>query len=117
MVKLAVLRSYKAWALTSYNDNNILNPQDWLLQQWLEVWAVQHKLPYDVFEIPPVLTMAGRKKIESELKKYQYIISTEPWKNAWLIGDKTTGTAVMPGEDIKYQKQFNSEIEKRGWMK
>jgi hypothetical protein len=44
VAKLAVLRSYKAWSLTSYNAESILNPQDWLLQQWLEVWAVKHRL-------------------------------------------------------------------------
>jgi hypothetical protein len=117
LVKLAVLRSYKAWALTSYNDKDILNPQDWLLQQWLEVWAVQNKQPYDVFEIPPVLTLAQRKKIEVELKKYKYVVATEPWKNAWILGDKTTGTSVTPDESIKYQQQFSNQIKQRGWMK
>jgi hypothetical protein len=112
-----VLRSYKAWSLTSYNDNSILNPQDWLLQQWLEVWAVQNKQPYDVFEIPPVLTPAQRKEIEVELKKYKYVVATEPWKNAWIIGDKTTGTLVTPDESTKYQQQFSSQIKQKGWMK
>ncbi|MES2775608.1 MAG: hypothetical protein V4722_15640 [Bacteroidota bacterium] len=117
VVKLAVLRSYKAWSLTSYTDSSILNPQDWLLQQWLEVWSVQNKQPYDVFEIPPALTPAKRKEMETELKKYDHIISTEAWNQAWLIGDNTVGNAVKPTEAIRYQQQFEKEIRQKGWLK
>ena len=116
-VKLAVLRSYKAWALTSYNEDKILNPQDWLLQQWLEVWSVKNKEPYDVFELPPGLTSEQRIKIENELKEYDYLIATEPWKGAWVIGENTMGTSVKPDEAIEYQEQFQSEIKSKGWIK
>ncbi len=115
-VKLAVLRSYKAWSLTSYNDSSILNPQDWLLQQWLEVWSVKNNQPYDVFEIAPSLTIEQRQKIEAELKKYQYVVTTEPWKNAWLIGDKTIGTNVKPGDATIWQEKFTEQIKAKGWL-
>ncbi len=114
--KLAVLRSYRAWALTSYDEKHILNPKDWLLQQWLEVWAVKNRQPYDVFEIPPSLTATDRIRIEKELKKYKHIISTEPWKNAWIIGDKTTGSFVKPADAIEFQEKFQKELRKKRWL-
>lgn len=115
--KLAVLRSYKAWSLTSYNEDRIMNPQDWLLQQWLEVWAVKYRLPYDVFEIPPALSVGQRNQIENELKKYEYVIATEPWDKAWIIGESTPGSMVKPDDAIKYQNQFENEIKGKGWIK
>ncbi len=115
--KLAVLRSYKAWSLTSYDDVNILNPQDWLLQQWLEVWSVKYRLPYDVFEIPPALTPEKRTQLENDLKHYEYVVSTEPWESAWVLGENTAGTSVKPDEAAIYQEQFESEIKEKGWIK
>jgi len=115
--KLAVLRSYKAWSLTSYNDVSILNPQDWLLQQWLEVWTVKYRQPYDVFELPPLLSPEKRKEIEEALKEYDYVIATEPWEGAWIIGENTTSTSVKPDEAAAYQNKFESEIKEKKWMK
>ena len=115
--KLAVLRSYKAWSLTSYDDESILNPQDWLLQQWLEVWSVKFRQPYDVFEIPPVLTSEQRTQLEKDLEKYDFLVATEPWLNAWVIGENSTGTAVKPDEAEKYQAQFQTEIKEKEWIK
>jgi hypothetical protein len=117
VAKLAVIRSYKSWSLTSYDDEKILNPQDWLLQQWLEVWSVKYRQPYDVFEIPPVLTTKQRKQLESDLSKYDYVIATESWKEAWIIGEKTVGSKVKPEEASAYQQQFENEIKNRGWLK
>ncbi len=115
--KLAVLRSYKAWSLTSYNEDKIMNPQDWLLQQWLEVWAVKYGMSYDVFEIPPVLTSEQRKQYENEVKKYEYLVATESWANAWIIGENTIGSTINPGEAMVYQNQFESEIKGKEWIK
>lgn len=114
VAKLAVLRSYKAWALTSYNDSSVLNPQDWLLQQWLEVWSVKNRQPYDVFEIPPVMTAVQRETLEQELKKYKYIVSTLPWQNAWVVS--SIANAVKPDEAEKYQQQFEKEIIQKKWI-
>ena len=94
-----------------------MNPQDWLLQQWLEVWAVKYRLPYDVFEIPPALSVGQRSQIENELEKYEYVIATEPWDNAWIIGESTPGSMVKPDDAIKYQNQFENEIKGKGWIK
>ena len=115
-VKLAVVRSYDSWALSSYNDKSILNPQDWLLQQWLEVWSVKHRLPYDVFELSPGITEEQRAQIESELSEYEYVIATAPWEDAWVIGENTAGTAVSPEEAVTWQDQFESEIKEKGWL-
>jgi hypothetical protein len=115
--KLAVLRSYNAWSLTSYDDVNILNPQDWLLQQWLEVWAVRHRQPYDVFEIPPVQTEEQVKNLKKELKKYDYVIATQPWENAWIIGENTISSTVKPDEAESYQNKFEREITEKGWIR
>ena len=115
-VKLAVLRSYKAWSLTSYDEERILNPQDWLLQQWLEVWTVKHGQPYDVFELPPVMTDAARQEIVASLKNYDFVISNEPWDGAWVIGEKTVGSGVLPDEAVTYQNQFEAEIKEKGWI-
>jgi hypothetical protein len=117
VAKLAVLRSYKAWSLTSYNAESILNPQDWLLQQWLEVWSVKHRQPYDVFEIPPVQTPEQHQKLESELKKYDYVIATEPWEKAWIIGENTMSSSVKPDQAAKYQEQFENEMKEKAWLK
>ena len=115
-VKLAVLRTYKAWSLTSYDDTKILNPQDWLLQQWLEVWTVKHRQPYDVFEIPPVLSSTQRKELENSLQKYDFVVSTGPWEGAWIIGENTVGSGVLPEEDVVYQEKFDAEIKEKGWI-
>jgi hypothetical protein len=117
VAKLAVLRSYKAWSLTSYDAENILNPQDWLLQQWLEVWAVKHRQPYDVFELSPALTKEQRIGLEDQLKKYDFVIATEPWENVWVVGGNTIGTSVKPNEAISYQERFELEIKEKGWLK
>ena len=114
--KLAVLRSYNALALTSFWENGqIRNPADWLLQQFLEVWAVGQKKPYDVFELPPNLTPAQQKALKNELKKYQYIVSTVPWKDAMLIGDKTNGTWINTSQTKAIQEKFEKQIVQRGW--
>jgi hypothetical protein len=94
-----------------------MNPQDWLLQQWLEVWAVKYHLPYDIFEIPPALSVEERTQIENELIKYEYVIATEPWDNAWIIGNNTPGAMVKPDDAITYQNQFENEIKGKGWIK
>lgn len=115
--KLAVLRSYNAWSLTSYNAEMILNPQDWLLQQWLEVWSVKYRQPYDVFELPPSQSAEEILQLKNDLKKYDYVIATKTWEGAWIIGENTTGSAVKPDEAVNYQKQFESEIKDKGWIK
>jgi hypothetical protein len=114
--KLAVLRSYNKMASLSLWENvQFRNPADWLLQQFLEVWAVQRKQPYDVFEVPPVLTGTERSNLESQLKNYTHIISTLPWNNSWEIDNKQISTIIDPAKATEYQRKMNEEIVKRGW--
>ncbi|HWR99979.1 MAG TPA: hypothetical protein VN249_05150 [Prolixibacteraceae bacterium] len=114
--KLAVLRSYNKMATASIWENGqIRNPSDWLLQQFLEVWSVQRKQPYDVFEVPPVLTAAERANLEIELKNYTNIVSTLPWNNAWIIGNEQIAPIVDQSKATEYQQKMESEMVQRGW--
>jgi hypothetical protein len=114
--KLAVLRSYNTIATTSlWEDGRIRNPSDWMLQQFLEVWAVKQKRPYDVFELPPDLTAAQKKELSDSLSTYQYIVSSIPWENAWFINAKEVEPVIDDGEAENRQKQFEVEINQRGW--
>jgi hypothetical protein len=114
--KLAVLRSYNKMATESIWENGqIRNPSDWLLQQFLEVWAVQRKQPYDVFEIPPVLSATDRTSLEMQLVNYKNIVSTLPWANAWVIGNELNETAIDQSKAIEYQQKMDAEIVRRGW--
>ena len=114
--RLAVLRGYRAWAQSALTDGLLRNPADWELQQLLEVWAVKNGLTYDVFEIPPVLTASERRRISSELKKYPYIVSTEPWPNAWVIGAGPLGRTIDPSSSTDVQQQLEKELNARGWL-
>lgn len=114
--KLAVLRSYNALAVSSlWGNGQVRNPADWLLQQFLEVWAVNQKKPYDVFELPPNLTSAQQKTLRNDLKKYPYIVSTIPWKGALVIGNKTNGTIVDTSKGKDFQQTFEKQISQKGW--
>ena len=112
--KLAVLRSYNKMATASIWENGqIRNPSDWLLQQFLEVWAVNGKKPYDVFEIPPQLSLLERLELEKELKNYPFVVSTFPWKGSWIIGESEP--IADPAKAKDFQQKYESEIIQRGW--
>ncbi len=116
VARLAVLRSYNAMATESiWEDNKIRNPTDWLLQQFLEVWAVNDKQAYDVFELPPTLSPSEKKELEGKLKKYNFIVSTVPWKGAWVIGKELKSGTADEEQAGEWQKYFTKEIKKRGW--
>jgi hypothetical protein len=114
--KLAVLRSYSSMATASLWENGqIRNPSDWLLQQFLEVWSVQRKQPYDVFEVPPVLTASQKTNLENQLKNYTNIVSTLPWKGAWIIDGKQIGNTVDQAKANEWQQKLEKELDKKGW--
>lgn len=116
IAKLAVLRSYNSMATTSLWENGVLrNPTDWLLQQFLEVWSVDRKEAYDVFEVPPVLNSEQLNKLMMELKNYTHIVSTIPWKGAWVIDAKQTGTTIDRGKAKEWQQNFKTLIDEKGW--
>jgi hypothetical protein len=110
--KLAVLRGYGPWAISSKWEERIRNPADWMLQQFLEVWAVRHGQPYDVFELPP-----AAQTPDGALANYSHIVSTVPRRGAWVIGVGTACETVDPGEARKYQDRYAAELAARGWVK
>ena len=114
---LAVLRGYRAWAQTSTVDGAIRNPGDWELQQLLEVWAVRHGLAYDVFELPPALSAEEKAALKRDIAKYRWVVSTEPWEAAWVVGQGTMGTSVDPGTAAAVQEKFETQLRQRGWLK
>jgi hypothetical protein len=112
VAKLAVLRGYAPWAVSSKWDEQIRNPADWMLQQFLEVWSVRYGQPYDVFELPP-----GARAPETVLAKYPFVVSTVPRRGAWVIGQGTQGQTVAPAEAARYQQQYAAELTARGWIR
>jgi hypothetical protein len=116
VARLAVLRSYRAWSASSMWEGKIRNPGDWMLQQLLDVWAVQHGQPYDVFELAPAMTAGERAALAKDLKKYSYVVSTAPWKDAWVIGAGTLGQTADPDTARQVQQRFESELRRRGWL-
>ncbi|MEK7403568.1 MAG: hypothetical protein AAB225_00530 [Acidobacteriota bacterium] len=117
VAKMAVLRAYAAWALTSKHGDLIRNPADWTLQQLLEVWAVHHGQPYDVFELPPKLSKAEQDALARELRKYSHVVSTAPRQGAWVIGAGTAGQLVDPATAKDLQRRLEEELISRGWLK
>ena len=114
---LAALRPYRTWALASQTDGLIRNPADWMLQQFLEVWAVAYGQSYDVFELAPRLSAGERASLDRELARYPHIVSTEPRRGAWVIGAGTEGRIVDPKTAETLQRRFESELVARGWLK
>jgi hypothetical protein len=115
--KLAVLRPYRVWALESQTDGLIRNPADYLLQQFLDAWAVHYGQPYDVFELPPKMSSNDRAAMDRELAAYKYVVSTEPRPGAWVIGAGTIGQTVDPATAESIKLKFEAELKARGWMK
>jgi hypothetical protein len=116
-VKMAVLRSYKAWAVSSQLDGQIRNPADWLMQQLLEVWAVKYGNAYDVFEIPPALSENEKEILREDLKKYSYVVSNIPWEDAWVVGVNTNTHLIPITESGDYQDEFEEQLKNRNWLK
>jgi len=114
--KLAVIRSYRSWALSSQLDGKIRNPADWLMQQMLEVWAVKYGYAYDVFEIPPVLTAEQKTALNQDLKRYPYMVANIPWDNAWVVGENTNTKLIPKSEAEKYQASFEKQLKEKNWI-
>lgn len=114
--KLAVIRSYDAWAQTNYTTDTVLNPNDWLLQQWLEVWSVKHLYPYDAFELAPEKIIPVSDSLKSILKGYEYVVSNIPFENAWFVGENVREKKIPLSQEQMYQDKFEKEIRERGWL-
>jgi hypothetical protein len=117
LVKMAVLRPYRVWALSNLGHNGIRNPGDWMLQRMLDVYAVKYGQAYDVFELPPAMDEAARAKLDAELARYQVVVSTEPRDNAWVIGDGMETQEIDPATAPQVQDQFERELRQRGLIK
>ena len=113
--RLAVLRSYRSWALASYSDGKLRNPGDWMLQGLLYVWAVRLGQPYDVFELAPSLSPAERARLQSDLKKYPYVVSNVPFEGAWVLGQGTEGKSVNPSDSAAVRADLEAQLHSRGW--
>ncbi len=114
--KLAVLRSYNTMAAYSmWEAGTMRNPADWLLQQFLKVWSIKLKRPYDVFELPPNMSDQQKDELIRTLRKYSYIVSSIPWENAWVIDGKEVNQVMNYAEAQNWQDKFETEIGKRGW--
>ncbi len=113
---LAVLRPYRTWALSSQCGDSVRNPADWMLQQFLHVWAVKYRQPYDVFEVPPALTPAQQAGIEAELRGYAHVVTTEPREGAWVIGDGTLGQSLPLRQAGKLRDEMDKQLAERGWL-
>ena len=91
-VELAVLRPYTTRALSHVRRVNVIrNPGDWKLQQFLWVWSVELGRAYDVFEVPPHESQDDVARRTKELASYKWIVSTEPYPDAIMIGGDEMG--------------------------
>lgn len=113
--RLAVLRPYRVRALCSLTEDGIRNPADWLLQQFLDVWAVERGQPYDVFELPPGEETPGAA-LRAELARYPRIVATMPFPGAWVIGVGAEGQTIAPAEAPAIRARFRQDIASRGWI-
>lgn len=116
VVKLAVIRPYSSRALWMYNEGQVRNPADYLLQQFLEVWAVKHRQPYDVFEVFPGLNPEELKELKKNISEYPYIVSTVVWDGAKIIGENTNSTLYNPSENEIVREDFDRKIREWGWV-
>jgi hypothetical protein len=87
-----------------------------MLQQLLEVWAVEHARPYDVFELPPGLSANEQRKLETQIRDYSMVVSTIPWPRAWVIGEESEETAVEFGQARRLRQRYEAELKARGWL-
>jgi hypothetical protein len=114
--RLAVIRPYRTWALSSQCQGKIRNPADWMLTQWLQVWSVRHGQPYDVFEVPPGQDAVQDEELLAAMKSYPLIVSTVDLDGARIIGAGTEGTVVDPAVADRLQRQYEEELIASGWL-
>jgi hypothetical protein len=114
--KLAVLRSYRAWALASYSDGKLRNPGDWMLQQLLDIWVAKFGLPYDVFELAPSLSPVEQARLRGKLKEYPYVVSNVPFEGAWVLGQGMERKSINPSDSVAVRADLEMQLRSRGWI-
>ena len=111
-VELAVLRPYTTWAISHVRRMNVVrNPGDWKLQQFLWVWSVELGRAYDVFEVPPRESQDAAARRKEELRRYRWVVSTEPYPGAITIGAGEIGVEIRTREYLDIRKRYRKFID------
>ena len=113
IVRLAVLRPYRAWALSTPVAGGFRNPADKLLQAFLAVWTTEFHQPYDIFEIPPNEPPDLRDARTRELSRYKHIVSLMPYPGAKVIGEGTEGRVMNDKEIGVIKSGYRKEIKEK----
>jgi hypothetical protein len=116
-VRLAVVRPYSKRALVSLTDGLIKNPADYYLQLFLNVWAVDFKQAYDVFELAPGLSTGKLDSIKNQIKGYKHVVSNIEWENAFVIGNDLDRKFHSTKDDDRIKEKFHDEIVELNWIK
>lgn len=114
--RLAVVRTYAKWAVSSLCGDRVRNPADWMLQQMLHVWSVEEGLPYDVFEVPPGMNSRERKALEDSISVYEFAVSNDEWRGAWNVGGGTGLDYMENRNSDEIRRGIRRELHKRGWI-
>ena len=108
---LAVLRPYTTRALVCDGDNwSVKNPADALLREYVRTWSVDCGRAYDVFEIPPFESAEAKARRDAELKRYERIVSTEPYPGAEVVGAGTTGQTWSHRQIGAYRQDCKNKL-------
>ena len=54
--------------------------------------------------------------MDKRLAGYPYVVSLEPRRGAWVIGEGTEGTTADPADAPELQARFEAELIQRGWL-
>ncbi len=115
--RLAAIRSYRKWSISSLCDGRAKNPADWMLQQLLHVWSVEEGLPYDVFEVPPEIDGVEARNLEESLRRYEFVVSNEDRDGSWNVGAGTEwGDDIDPGRAGEIRGRIRRELISQGWL-
>ena len=114
--QLAVVRPYAERSLVMYSEGKVKNPADYLLKQFLDVWAIQYSKVYDVFEVPPGLTETELDALKEEIRAYPFVVSTTHWEGAKVVGENTLSTLYSVDNDEETRAKFAGQIKEWGWL-
>lgn len=115
IARLAVVRPYATRALVCDLPGwKVLNPADVLLGEFARAWSVDLGRAYDVFEVPPFESEAEKTKRIEELKKYEFIVSTEQYPGAQIIGMGTEGQVWTRRQINEFRQQCVGSLKEKG---
>jgi hypothetical protein len=67
--------------------------------------------------LAPALSGDARAALAKQLARYPWVVSTEPWKGAWIVGEGRFGTSVDPATAAEVQSRFEKQLTARGWLR